>query len=53
VHETRARAWEKTMMKIQEILEVWVAVQANYLYLEPIFNSEDISKKLPSEAADF
>ena len=41
------------MLNLQEILEVWIKVQANYLYLEPIFNSDDISKKLPAEAADF
>lgn len=41
------------MLKLQEILDVLIKVQANYLYLEPIFNSEDISKKLPGEAADF
>lgn len=53
IHEQRAKAWEKTMFKLQEILDVWIKVQANYLYLEPIFNSDDISKKLPGEAADF
>lgn len=38
---------------MQELIEVWVKVQANYLYLKPIFNSQDITQKLPSEAVDF
>ena len=52
-HEKIAISWEKTMLNIQDILDVWISVQANYLYLEPIFNSEDIVKKLPGEAAEF
>ena len=34
-------------------MEVWIKVQSNYLYLEPIFHSEDITKKLPVEAQEF
>lgn len=41
------------MKFLQEVLEVWIQVQANYLYLEPIFHSEDITKKLPNEAMEF
>ncbi len=45
--QDRAVAWERLMVFLQEVLEVWIKVQANYLYLEPIFHSEDITKKLP------
>ena len=41
------------MIFLQEVLDVWIKVQSNYLYLEPIFHSEDITKKLPTEAAEF
>jgi dynein heavy chain len=51
--EERAVSWERLMVFLQEVIEVWIKVQANYLYLEPIFHSEDIIKKLPGEAAEF
>jgi dynein heavy chain len=51
--EERATNWERLMVFLQEVLEVWIKVQANYLYLEPIFHSEDIIKKLPQEAQEF
>ena len=51
--EERANNWERLMVFLQEVLEVWIRVQANYLYLEPIFHSEDIIKKLPLEAQEF
>lgn len=51
--EKKAISWMNTLFHVQEILEQWVKVQASYLYLEPIFNSEDIVRKLPNEASDF
>jgi dynein heavy chain len=51
--ETEAIKWEQLLLHIQECLDVWIKVQAAYLYLEPIFNSEDIVKKLPAEASEF
>ena len=38
---------------MQEILETWVRVQANFLYLEPVMRSEDIKSTLPKEAREF
>ena len=32
---------------------MWVKVQQMYLYLEPIFSFEDISKTLPNENLKF
>jgi dynein heavy chain len=34
-------------------LETWVRVQANFLYLAPVMQSEDIRTTLPQEAKEF
>lgn len=41
------------MLFIQSVLENWIKVQTFYLYLEPIFGSEDISKTLVTETDKF
>jgi dynein heavy chain, axonemal len=48
-----AQAWEAKLILAQEILEIWVRVQANFLYLEPVMRSEDITATLPTEAGQF
>jgi len=35
------------------VLEAWLAVQRNWLYLQPIFESPDINKQLPTEGKKF
>ncbi|KAL4429302.1 hypothetical protein ABPG74_002288 [Tetrahymena malaccensis] len=51
--EQRAVRWEKLMLFIQSVLENWIKVQTLYLYLEPIFSFEDISKTLVTETDKF
>ena len=34
--------WEKVIMRTQDNLDLWLKVQAVWMYLEPVFSSEDI-----------
>ena len=45
--------WKLTMKKIQDILENWQKFQRNWLYLHPIFSSDDIAKQMPSTSNKF
>jgi len=51
--ESRAEKWEAQLTLIQEIIDVWLKVQAMWQYLEPIFGSEDIMRQMPKEGALF
>ena len=38
---------------IQDTLDYWMKVQRGWMYLEPIFASDDIKKDLPTEKTKF
>ncbi|NXL44771.1 DYH1 protein, partial [Podilymbus podiceps] len=47
--EERMNMWENKLKMTQDVLEEWLNCQRSWLYLEPIFRSEDIKRQLPLE----
>lgn len=44
---------ETALKTLQSVLDEWLAVQKNWMYLEPIFSAPDIQRQLPAEAKMF
>lgn len=44
---------EKKLIGTQDLLEDWIRCQRSWLYLKPIFASEDLKKKMPVEKPKF
>ncbi|XP_025602682.2 dynein axonemal heavy chain 1-like [Athalia rosae] len=51
--EDRITEWDNKLKLIQDVTFYWMEVQRAWLYLEPIFTSEDISRQLPVEAKKY
>ena len=51
--EEYAAQWEDLLVFLQEACEIWVKVQQAYVYLVPVFNSEDIRTHMAKAAAEF
>lgn len=49
----KATDWEEKLINMQDIMDVWVQVQSTWMYLEPIFSSEDIMRQMPVEGRNF
>ena len=49
----RISQWETKLRTMQEVIESWMTCQRSWLYLEPIFGSDDIVNQLPIESKRF
>jgi dynein heavy chain len=49
----RIDAWAATLSTASEVLDEWLRLQRAFLYLQPIFASEDIQRQLPVEYKRF
>jgi dynein heavy chain len=46
-------SWENSLIQTQDNLDLWLKVQAVWMYLEPVFSSEDIISQMPVEGSKF
>ncbi|XP_060531534.1 dynein axonemal heavy chain 1-like [Cylas formicarius] len=51
--EDRISEWEEKLKVTSEVIEEWIDVQKQWMYMEPIFTSEDIIKQLPIESKKY
>ncbi|KAH0571585.1 Dynein heavy chain [Spironucleus salmonicida] len=51
--KTRIDDHDNTLNKLQDIIDEWIKFQRLWLYLQPIFSSEDIKRQLPTETILF
>lgn len=51
--EKEVNEWSHELARMKAILDYWVKVQAAWMYLHPIFGSEDLCRQMPHEGELF
>jgi dynein heavy chain len=51
--DERIDMWNSSLQIVSEVIDEWITLQRNWLYLQPIFDSADINKQLPQEGKRF
>ena len=51
--EERIDDWNSKLTTVSDVLEEWMKLQRSWMYLQPIFDSDDIMKQLPQEGKRF
>jgi len=51
--EAEIADWEKSLRLMSDMVDEWMQLQRQWMYLQPIFASEDIQEQLPVEAKKF
>lgn len=51
--ENRIKNWEDKLVAMEQLISEWMTLQSSYLYLKPVFASDDIMQQMPTEARRF
>eukprot|EP00959_Pyramimonas_sp_CCMP1952_P087364 1827723-Pyramimonas_sp.AAC.2 len=51
--EDKLVPWGAKLVRFQDIIDQWLKCQGKWIYLEPIFGSDEIMKQIPKEGMAF
>jgi len=51
--ESDINSMKNSMIRNQDVIDLWIKVQKSWQYLQPIFASDDIQKQMPKEYSKF